>query len=101
VPQRWACRVLSQPLSTQRYKPSIRENESLLIRSILELVAEFPRFGGFLASGVSSLQGFPRFRGFLASGIDESRVFSQRWLARQREANLSTLASGWLEIAGK
>lgn len=45
MPQRRACRVLNQPLSTQRYKPSVREDESLLIRSVLELVAEFPRFG--------------------------------------------------------
>lgn len=45
MPQRRACRVLNQPLSTQRYKPSIREDEPLLVRSILELVAEFPRFG--------------------------------------------------------
>ncbi len=45
MPQRRAYRVLNHPLSSQRYKPSIREDEPLLVCSILELVAEFPRFG--------------------------------------------------------
>ena len=36
-------RTMEQPLSTQRYKPTIKEDEPLLISRILELVAEFPR----------------------------------------------------------
>ncbi len=45
VSQRRACRILDQPLSTQRYQPSVKEDERALLSRILELVAEFPRFG--------------------------------------------------------
>tara|TARA_R110000868_G_scaffold324794_1_gene585617 strand:- start:10480 stop:11310 length:831 start_codon:yes stop_codon:yes gene_type:complete len=37
--------VLDQPRSTQRYVPTVKEEESQLISRILELVREFPRFG--------------------------------------------------------
>ncbi len=43
--QRRACRTLDQPLSTQRYKLKMKQDEPSLIKRILELVAEFPRFG--------------------------------------------------------
>ena len=43
--QRRACRALEQPLSTQRYKSLVQGDEPHLIRRILELVSEFPRFG--------------------------------------------------------
>ena len=36
---------MGQPLSTQRYHPKPKEDESTLIKRILELVVEFPRFG--------------------------------------------------------
>lgn len=37
--------MLDQPRSTQRYVPTVKEEESQLISRILELVREFPRFG--------------------------------------------------------
>ncbi|WP_315853860.1 IS3 family transposase [Crateriforma spongiae] len=43
--QRRACRTLDQSLSPQRYQPSTKEDEPSLIKRILELVSEFPRFG--------------------------------------------------------
>ena len=43
--QRRACRTLDQPLSTQRYEPSKKEDEPPLIKRILEFVSRFPRFG--------------------------------------------------------
>ncbi len=43
--QRRACRTLDQSLSTQRYRPAAKEDEPSLIKRILELVLEFPRFG--------------------------------------------------------
>ena len=43
--QRRACRTLDQSLSTQRYRPTAKEDEPSLIKRILELVLEFPRFG--------------------------------------------------------
>ena len=45
VSQRRACRTLEQPLSTQRYQPSKKEDEPVLMARILELVSEFPRYG--------------------------------------------------------
>lgn len=43
--QRRACRTLNQPLSTQRYRPSVKDDEPALLSRILELVGEFPRYG--------------------------------------------------------
>ena len=43
--QRRACHTLNQPLATQRYQPVLNEDEPILIRRMLELVAEFPRYG--------------------------------------------------------
>jgi len=45
VSQRRACRTLGQPLSTQRYQPIVKKDEPILVRRILALAAEFPRFG--------------------------------------------------------
>lgn len=45
ISERRACEVLDQPRSTQRYVPTVKEDESRLISRILELVREFPRFG--------------------------------------------------------
>jgi len=45
VSQRRACRVLNQPLSTQRYRAVFKADESILLKRILALVNEFPRFG--------------------------------------------------------
>jgi len=45
ISERRACRVLEQPRSTQRYVSQVREDEPELLKKILELVREFPRFG--------------------------------------------------------
>ena len=45
VSERRACQTLSQPRSTQRYKPTRPEDEPRLVARMLELVCERPRFG--------------------------------------------------------
>jgi putative transposase len=45
VSQRRACRVLRQPRSTQRQEPRRKEEEVALVRRMLELVRQHPRFG--------------------------------------------------------
>ncbi len=39
------CRAVEQPRSTQRYQPKPRDHEKPLIRRMLELVRDHPRFG--------------------------------------------------------
>ena len=43
--ERRACRVLSQPRSSQRRKSKPRDDEPALVKRMLELVRERPRFG--------------------------------------------------------
>ncbi len=45
VSERRACRVVGQPRQSQRYQATIRRDEPALVRQILELVREFPRYG--------------------------------------------------------
>lgn len=45
VSQRRACEVLDQPRQTQRYQVKVRDDEPALVKQILELVREFPRYG--------------------------------------------------------
>jgi putative transposase len=45
VSQRRACRVLGQPRSTQRQTPKTSEEEDRLVRRMLELVRQHPRWG--------------------------------------------------------
>src|SRR5262245_1460226 len=45
VSPRRACRVLGQPRSTQRQKTKTRAGERQLVRRMLELVAQHPRYG--------------------------------------------------------
>jgi putative transposase len=45
VSERRACRVLGQPRSTQRQRPKTREGEEKLVRRMLELVRQHPRYG--------------------------------------------------------
>jgi transposase InsO family protein len=45
VSQRRACRVIDQPRQSQRYQPKVRDDEPALVKDILELVREFPRYG--------------------------------------------------------
>lgn len=45
VSQRHACRLLGQPRSTQRQTPKTNEEEGRLVRRMLELVRQHPRWG--------------------------------------------------------
>lgn len=45
VSERRACCVVDQPRQTQRYQPRLRDDEPALVKNILELVREFPRYG--------------------------------------------------------
>ncbi len=45
VSERRACRVLDHPRSSQRYQSKVRDDERLLVKQILDLVRQFPRYG--------------------------------------------------------
>ena len=45
VSERRACRVLDQPRTSQRYQAQPRDDEAALVKRILELVREHPRYG--------------------------------------------------------
>ena len=45
VSERRACHVLDQPRSTQRYEPQPRDDEAVLVKAMLELARQRPRFG--------------------------------------------------------
>ncbi len=45
VSQRRACRILSQPRGTQRYRPILRTDEDLLTQRIISLACQYGRYG--------------------------------------------------------
>ena len=45
VSERHACEVVDQPRSTQRYEPSPRDDEAALMKRMLQLAKQRPRFG--------------------------------------------------------
>ena len=45
ISERRACRALEQPRSTQRYEPAADADERRLVRRMLQLVRQRPRFG--------------------------------------------------------
>lgn len=45
VSERWACRVVGQPRSTQRHEPKIAEDDAALRSRLREISAERPRWG--------------------------------------------------------
>ena len=45
VSERWACRVVGQHRSTQRYEPTCAENDAALRARLREISAERPRWG--------------------------------------------------------
>jgi len=45
VSERRACRVLDQPRTSQRYEPAPRDDEAALVKRMLTLVRQRPRFG--------------------------------------------------------
>ena len=59
VSQRRACEVLGQSRSSQRYQPVISDDEAPLVKRMLELVREFPRFGYRQIGRLIRHEGFP------------------------------------------
>ena len=51
VSQRRACRVVDQPRQSQRYQTKVRDDEPALVKDILDLVGQFPRYGYRLICG--------------------------------------------------
>lgn len=45
VSQRRACRVATQPRSTQRYEPKIKDDEAALVKQMHAIVRQHPRYG--------------------------------------------------------
>jgi putative transposase len=45
VSERWACRVLGQPRSTQRRQPYVPEDGPRLVAQMIELASEYGRYG--------------------------------------------------------
>lgn len=45
VSERRACEVVGQPRATQRYEPKERDEEKTLVKEMLELVKQHPRYG--------------------------------------------------------
>ena len=58
VSERKACRVLSQPLSTQRYLPRVRDGEELLIKRMIELATKYGRYGYRRITALLQREGF-------------------------------------------
>ena len=56
--ERRACRVLSQPRSSQRRKSKPRDDEPALVKRMLELVRERPRFGYRRIAALLRQEGF-------------------------------------------
>ena len=58
VSERKACRVLSQPLYTQRYFPRVREGEALLIKRMIELATKYGCYGYRRITALLHREGF-------------------------------------------
>jgi len=43
--ERWACRLVNQPRSMQRYRPAQREDEDQLTEAIIALAKQYGRYG--------------------------------------------------------
>ena len=52
VSQRRACKAIGQPRQTQRYQRKVRDDEPALVKQILELVRQFPRYGYRMICGM-------------------------------------------------
>jgi len=52
VSQRRACKAIGQPRQTQRYQRKVRDDEPALVKQILELVRQYPRYGYRMICGM-------------------------------------------------
>ena len=58
VSERRICRVLSQPRSTQRYLPRVRDGEALLTKRMIELATQYGRYGYRRITALLQREGF-------------------------------------------
>jgi len=58
LPERRVCRALGQPRSTQRYKPIVTEEESLLTDRVVELASKYGRYGYRMITGMLRNEGW-------------------------------------------
>ncbi len=58
VSERRICRVLSQPRSTQRYLPRVRDGEALLTKRMIELATKYGRYGYRRITALLQREGF-------------------------------------------
>jgi transposase InsO family protein len=58
VSERRICRVLSQPRSTQRYRPRIRDSEKRLTERMIELATKYGRYGYRRITALLQREGF-------------------------------------------
>ena len=83
VSQRRACRVVSQPRCTQRYRPRRREADEVLSRRLLDLAASHPRYGYRRMTALLRQEGYEvnrkRVRRLLRrAGLKVARVLHRR-----------------------
>jgi putative transposase len=92
--ERRACRVLSQPRSSQRCKAKPREDEPALVKRMLELVRQRPRFGYLRIAALL------REEGFRASATRVLRLWRREGLRvprkKRKRRRLGTSAGGVL-----
>ena len=58
VSERRICRALSQPRSTQRYLPRVRDDEALLTERMIELATKYGRYGYSRITALLQREGF-------------------------------------------
>jgi len=58
VSERGICRVLSQPRSTQRYLPRVRDGEALLTERMIGLATKYGRYGYRRITALLQREGF-------------------------------------------
>ena len=58
VSERRVCRALSQPRSTQRYRPRIRDDEERLTERMIELATQYGRYGYRRITALLQREGF-------------------------------------------
>lgn len=92
VSERRACGVIDQPRSSQRYQPQRREGEAELVKRMLELVKQHPRYGYRFVWALLRAEGFK---------INRKRVY-RLWrqeglkvaLKRHKKRRLGSSANG-------
>lgn len=69
VSERRACRVIEQPRTSQRYQARPRDDERALVKRMLELVRQRPRFGAASPRCSGKNSGAPVLRGSIGCGV--------------------------------